>query len=55
MADIEGRAAFSYVVYGAPETYLVNPQGIIVHKRVGAITPEAWRDDFLPLIRGERT
>jgi cytochrome c biogenesis protein CcmG, thiol:disulfide interchange protein DsbE len=55
VVDLEGRAAISYGVYGAPETYLVNPQGIIVHKRVGALTPEVWRDDFLPLIRGERS
>jgi cytochrome c biogenesis protein CcmG, thiol:disulfide interchange protein DsbE len=50
--DPEGRAAIDWGVYGAPETFLVNPQGTIVHKVVGAVTPESWRSQFLPLILG---
>lgn len=48
--DHEGRAAIDWGVYGAPETFLVDPQGMIVHKLVGALTPDAWRTGFLPLI-----
>jgi cytochrome c biogenesis protein CcmG/thiol:disulfide interchange protein DsbE len=51
-ADREGRAAIDFGVYGAPETFLVDPQGVIVHKQVGAVSPEMWRDEFLPLIAG---
>jgi cytochrome c biogenesis protein CcmG/thiol:disulfide interchange protein DsbE len=51
-ADVEGRAAIDFGVYGAPETFLVNPQGIIVHKQVSIITAENWKRDFLPLIEG---
>jgi cytochrome c biogenesis protein CcmG, thiol:disulfide interchange protein DsbE len=50
--DQEGRAAIDYGVYGAPESFLVNPQGIIVHKVVGVITPESWRDKLLPMVEG---
>ena len=49
-ADREGRVAIDWGVYGAPETFLVNPQGIIVHKRVSVVTQELWEKDFLPLI-----
>jgi cytochrome c biogenesis protein CcmG, thiol:disulfide interchange protein DsbE len=48
--DREGRAAIDWGVYGAPETFLVDPAGTIVHKLVGAVTPEVWRTQFLPLI-----
>jgi cytochrome c biogenesis protein CcmG, thiol:disulfide interchange protein DsbE len=51
-ADHEGRAAIDWGVYGAPETFLVNPAGTIVHKVVGQVTPENWRTQFLPLIEG---
>lgn len=45
--DKEGRAIVDWGVYGAPETFLVNPDGIIVHKHVGALTPQVWQRDFL--------
>ena len=51
-ADHEGRAAIDWGVYGAPETFLVNPAGTIVHKVVGQVTAENWRTQFLPLIEG---
>jgi cytochrome c biogenesis protein CcmG/thiol:disulfide interchange protein DsbE len=52
VADHEGRAAIDWGVYGAPETFLVNPSGTIVHKVVGQVTAESWRTQFLPLIEG---
>jgi cytochrome c biogenesis protein CcmG/thiol:disulfide interchange protein DsbE len=50
--DRESRTSLDYGVYGAPETFLINPQGIIVHKLVSAITPTNWQSQFLPLIDG---
>jgi cytochrome c biogenesis protein CcmG/thiol:disulfide interchange protein DsbE len=50
--DREGRTGIDFGVYGAPENFLVNPEGIIVHKLALGITPEIWRDEFLPLIDG---
>ena len=46
--DPGGLEAIHWGVYGAPETFLVNPQGIIVYKYIGPITPRAWVRDFLP-------
>jgi len=44
--DHDGHAAIDWGVYGAPETFLVNPQGVVVHKRVGALTAEVWAKEF---------
>ena len=35
--DRSGREAIDWGVYGAPETFLVNPQGIVVYKHIGAL------------------
>jgi cytochrome c biogenesis protein CcmG/thiol:disulfide interchange protein DsbE len=48
--DPEGRTAIDWGVYGAPETFLVGPDGRITWKRVGPITVEIWEREFLPLI-----
>ena len=52
--DLEGRAAIDWGVYGAPETFLVNPQGVIVEKIVGVVTQENWQARLLPLIEGRQ-
>ncbi len=49
-ADRDGRTAIDWGVYGAPETFLVNDRGIVVHKQIGSLTPEIWQRDFVPLI-----
>jgi cytochrome c biogenesis protein CcmG/thiol:disulfide interchange protein DsbE len=48
--DPGGLEAIHWGVYGAPETFLVNPKGIIVYKYIGPITPQAWADDIRPRI-----
>lgn len=50
-ADREGRVAIDWGVYGAPESFLVDPSGTIVYKHVGAMTPEVWRREFLARVR----
>jgi len=50
VVDHEGRAAIDWGVYGAPETFLIDPSGTIVHKYISAMTPDIWRAQFLPLI-----
>ena len=46
--DREGRIAIDWGVYGAPETFLVDPQGVVVYKYVGPLTLEAWQTQFVP-------
>ena len=48
--DKEGSVGINFGVYGTPETFLVGPDGMILAKHVGAITPDVWRNKFLPLI-----
>lgn len=50
--DPQGRVAIDYGVYGAPETFLINPEGVIVDKVVSVITPEIWQKRLLPMIEG---
>jgi len=42
--DYDGSVAIDWGAYGAPETFLVNPEGIVIKKRVGVMTPEVWND-----------
>ena len=52
--DREGRVAIDWGVYGAPESFLVDPQGVIVEKIVGVITHENWNAKLLPLVEGRQ-
>lgn len=49
-ADIDGRVAIDWGVYGVPETYVVDRAGRIAYKQVGAITQQALDETILPLI-----
>jgi len=49
--DADGRVGIDYGVYGVPETYLIDRQGVIRYKQTGPITPEILRDKLMPLIK----
>jgi cytochrome c biogenesis protein CcmG, thiol:disulfide interchange protein DsbE len=49
--DPEGRAGIDWGVYGAPETFLVDAQGVVRYKHLAPITAEVWEKEFLPRIR----
>lgn len=48
--DQDGRAGIDWGAYGAPETFLVDANGIVIHKHIGPLDEFAWERDFLPLI-----
>lgn len=48
-ADTDGRVAIDFGVYGVPESYLIDPKGIIRYKQVGPLTAEVIERDILPL------
>lgn len=50
IADADGKVGFDYGVYGVPETYVIDKQGMIAYKLIGAVTPQNLRDTLLPLI-----
>jgi cytochrome c biogenesis protein CcmG, thiol:disulfide interchange protein DsbE len=49
--DSDGRVGIDYGVYGVPETFLIDKQGVIRFKQIGPITPEALEKKILPLAR----
>ena len=51
VSDLDGKVAIDYGVYGAPETYLIDRNGVIRLKQVGPVTPEIWEKSFLPLVQ----
>ena len=48
--DPEGLLALDLGVYGAPETFVLDSDGIITYKHVGPLTPDIWRNHISPLI-----
>jgi cytochrome c biogenesis protein CcmG, thiol:disulfide interchange protein DsbE len=46
--DYDGRIAIDWGVYGAPETFLIDQQGIIRHKVIGPLTDQ---DDYDALLK----
>ncbi|HWT10031.1 MAG TPA: DsbE family thiol:disulfide interchange protein [Roseomonas sp.] len=49
--DEPGRVAIDWGVYGVPETYLIDRQGIIRWRYAGPLTPEVLDQDLRPLLR----
>ncbi|MCK9284218.1 MAG: DsbE family thiol:disulfide interchange protein [Rhodocyclaceae bacterium] len=49
--DLDGRVGIDYGVYGVPETYLIDREGVIRFKQIGPLTPEAMQTRILPLIQ----
>ncbi len=48
--DTDGRVGIDYGVYGVPETYLIDKQGVIQYKEIGPITSAKLKGKILPLI-----
>jgi cytochrome c biogenesis protein CcmG/thiol:disulfide interchange protein DsbE len=53
-ADLDGRVAIDWGVYGVPETYVIDRRGRIAFKQVGPITSEILRQQILPLVESLR-
>lgn len=49
--DAQGRVGIDYGVYGVPETFVIDKQGVIRLKLTGPVTPEVIRDRLLPLLK----
>lgn len=49
--DLNGRIGIDYGVYGVPETYLIDKEGIIRMKHTGPLTPEIINSKILPTIK----
>jgi cytochrome c biogenesis protein CcmG/thiol:disulfide interchange protein DsbE len=52
LLDLDGRVGMDFGVYGLPETYLVDREGVVRFKHAGALTPDVVQHKLLPLLRG---
>ena len=50
LSDLDGRISIDFGVYAAPETFLIDPAGIIVYKHIGPLTAEIIHSEILPLV-----
>jgi cytochrome c biogenesis protein CcmG/thiol:disulfide interchange protein DsbE len=53
--DSNGRAAVNWGVYGVPETFIVDGQGVIRYKHIGPLTPESITGKFAAEIEKAKT
>ncbi|SEQ60966.1 cytochrome c biogenesis protein CcmG, thiol:disulfide interchange protein DsbE [Solimonas aquatica] len=44
ISDPQGSAGLDWGVYGAPETFVLDAQGTIVYKQIGAMNERVWED-----------
>ena len=49
LADVDGRVGIDYGVYGVPETFVIDKQGVIRHKVIGPVTPAIVSECLTPL------
>ena len=50
-ADVSGRTAIDFGVYGVPETYVITPDGKIAYRQVGPLTEKTIKEKLLPLLK----
>ena len=51
LSDTDGRVAIDYGVYGVPETFLIDRDGVIRYKHTGPITKEVLQKKIIPLVK----
>ena len=49
--DPHSKAAIAFGVTGAPESFIVDKQGVIRYKQIGPIGPAVWEETLWPLIQ----
>lgn len=50
-SDEDGRVGIDYGVYGVPETYLIDRNGVIRFKQIGPVTPKVLEEKILPMVK----
>lgn len=50
VSDLEGRVAIDYGVYGAPETYVIDKNGVIRDKFIGPMDADVMKNRILPKV-----
>lgn len=51
IVDLDGRIGIELGVYGVPETFVIDKDGVIRYKHIGPISEETWRSKLEPLVK----
>ena len=51
LVDEDGKAGVDLGVFGAPETYVVDKQGVIRYKYIGDLNQKVWDETIQPIIK----
>lgn len=51
-ADVKGRVAIEFGVYGVPETFVLDTNGAVLTRYAGPLTPAALKTEILPYLKG---
>ena len=49
--DNAGQVGIDYGVYGVPETYVIDREGVIRHKHIGPVTDQVVDEEIMPIVR----
>ena len=50
-SDTKGLVGIDFGVYGVPETFIIDKQGVVRFKHIGPVTPQVLRDRIEPLLK----
>lgn len=48
--DVDGRVGIDWGFYGAPETFVIDGEGVVRHKHIGPVSPQDLTETILPLV-----
>lgn len=51
IVDADGRTGINFGVYGVPETFVIDRDGVIRYKQIGPLSAEKWQQTILPLVK----
>lgn len=51
--DEIGDVAIDWGVYGAPETFLIGRDGMVLYKHIAPLTADVWQREFIPRITAD--
>jgi len=52
--DPKGTLGFDLGVYGAPETFVIDAEGIVRYRHVGVVNEQVWNEVLLPVVEQAR-
>lgn len=54
-ADTNGRVSIDWGIYGVPESFVVNADGVITYKHTGPISERSLRESVLPALEAAKS